>query len=65
VFLIENGAVTHPVNNFRFNESPVHMLTKCDALGATTIPTGVEGGAQRVPAMRTHDFNLASISEAV
>jgi hypothetical protein len=41
------------------------MLARCDGLGATAIPTGVEGGAMRVPALRTHEFNLASISEAV
>ncbi|MDB4956447.1 MAG: peptidase [Myxococcales bacterium] len=60
-FLIENGAVTVPVNNFRFNESPVQMLARCDGLGATTIP----GGDTRVPVLRTNEFNLASISEAV
>jgi len=65
VFLIENGAIAHPVNNFRFNESPVQMLARCDGLGASSIPTGVEGGAPRVPVLRTHDFHLASISEAV
>jgi predicted Zn-dependent protease len=65
VYLIENGAVTHPVNNFRFNESPVHMLAKCDGLGPTAIPGGGEGGGVRVPWLRTHEFNLASISEAV
>ena len=41
------------------------MLARCDGLGATAIPTGVEGGAHRVPILRTHDFHLASISEAV
>ncbi|HEX2692043.1 MAG TPA: TldD/PmbA family protein [Kofleriaceae bacterium] len=65
VFLIENGRIAHPVNNFRFNESPVQMLARCDGLGATAIPSGVEGGALRVPIVRTHEFNLASISEAV
>jgi predicted Zn-dependent protease len=65
VFLIENGAITQPVNNFRFNESPVQMLARCDGLGASSIPSGVEGGATRVPVLRTHEFNLASISEAV
>ncbi|HET9626583.1 MAG TPA: metallopeptidase TldD-related protein, partial [Kofleriaceae bacterium] len=65
VFLIENGQVTHPVNNFRFNESPVQMLARCDGLTAPSIPTGVEVGAFRVPALRTHEFNLASISDAV
>jgi predicted Zn-dependent protease len=62
VFLIENGAITRPVNNFRFNESPVHMLTRCDALGASVV---VAEGNRRVPPLRTHEFNLASISEAV
>ncbi len=59
-FLIENGAIVAPVMNFRFNESPVQMLTKCDAL----TPAIVAGG-MRVPALRTHDFHLASISEAI
>jgi predicted Zn-dependent protease len=65
VYLIENGAITHPVNNFRFNESPVQMLAKCDGLGTTTIPTGSENDGVRVPILRTHEFNLASISDAV
>jgi predicted Zn-dependent protease len=64
-FLIEKGAIVGPVNNFRFNESPVHMLEKCDAIGPTSIPGGGEGGGNRVPILRTHDFNLASVSEAV
>ncbi|HWU88616.1 MAG TPA: metallopeptidase TldD-related protein, partial [Kofleriaceae bacterium] len=61
VFLIENGAVTRPVNNFRFNESPVQMLARCDGLSTAVV---TEGNV-RVPALRTHEFNLASISEAV
>ena len=65
VFMIEDGAITHPVNNFRCNESPVQMLARCDGLGATAIPSGVEGGPHRVPLLRTHEFHLASISEAV
>jgi predicted Zn-dependent protease len=62
VFLIENGAITRPVNNFRFNESPVQMLGKCDGLTAAVVSPE---GNLRVPALRTHEFNLASISEAV
>jgi predicted Zn-dependent protease len=65
VFLIENGQISHPVNNFRFNESPVQMLARCDGLTATSIPTGTEVGNARVPALRTHEFNLASISDAI
>ncbi len=64
VFLIENGAIAGPVNNFRFNESPVQMLARCDGLTAATI-ADTEDGAMRVPTLRTHDFNLASVSEAV
>jgi predicted Zn-dependent protease len=59
-FLIENGAIVAPVMNFRFNESPVQMLASCDGLTPTTIIDGM-----RAPGLRTHDFNLASLSEAV
>ncbi|TMQ15595.1 MAG: hypothetical protein E6J90_25185 [Deltaproteobacteria bacterium] len=65
MFWIENGQISHPVNNFRFNESPVQMLARCDGLGAAVIPSGAEGGAIRVPVLRTHEFNLASTSEAI
>ncbi|MBI2747767.1 MAG: hypothetical protein HYX43_00115 [Burkholderiales bacterium] len=61
VFLIENGAVTGPVNNFRFNESPVNMLKNADVLTRETSQIG----DMRVPALRTQDFNLASVSQAV
>ena len=63
--LAVDGAITHPVNNFRFNESPVQMLARCDGLGSTAVPSGGEGSGVRVPVLRTHEFNLASISEAV
>lgn len=63
-FLIENGEVVGPVNNFRFNESPVTMLKNADALTRDTVLMQ-EGASWRVPALRTHEFNLASISEAV
>ncbi|HSK03504.1 MAG TPA: metallopeptidase TldD-related protein, partial [Kofleriaceae bacterium] len=61
VFRIENGAIAGPVNNFRFNESPVQMLARCDALSAPVLTED----NRRAPALRTHDFHLASISEAV
>lgn len=65
VFLIENGQVTAPVNNFRFNESPVTMLKNADALTTSTVRAPGFGALLRVPALRTHGFNLASISDAV
>lgn len=65
VFLIEDGQVTAPVNNFRFNESPVTMLKHADALTARTVRAPGFGPLLRVPALRTHDFLLASVSDAV
>jgi predicted Zn-dependent protease len=64
-FLIENGAIAAPVNNFRFNESPIQMLAHCDGLTAASVTVEGDGPGMRVPALRTHEFNLASISEAV
>ena len=62
VFLIEDGKVTTPVNNFRWNESPITMLANCDALTKQTWR--VERNV-RVPALRANEFNMASLSEAV
>ena len=62
VFLIENGQVVAPVNNFRFNDSPATMLAKADAFTRTTVRVG---RSLRVPGLRSHDFNFASVSDAV
>ena len=59
-FPIENGAITRPVTNFRINESPVQMLARCDAMTAPAIAERA-----RVPALSSHEFHLASMSEAV
>ncbi|MCS6913718.1 MAG: TldD/PmbA family protein [Myxococcales bacterium] len=65
VFLIEDGQIAGPVNNFRFNDSPVNMLRNADALSRDTLRTEGTAGHLRVPALRTHDFHLSSISEAI
>jgi predicted Zn-dependent protease len=65
VFLIEDGAVSRPVNNFRWNESPIQMLKNADALTRETFQVPGDSVAIRVPALRTHEFNLASVSDAV
>ncbi len=59
-FLVENGKITRPLVNFRFNESPVQMLARADARSAAVVVEGM-----RVPALRTHDFQFSSVSEAV
>jgi len=67
VFLIEDGAVTRPVNNFRWNESPIQMLKNADAMTKETYraPLPSDFLTIRVPALRTNEFNLASVSDAV
>jgi predicted Zn-dependent protease len=63
VFLVEDGKIAHPVNNFRFNESPITMLKNVTAMTpAVRAPTG---GVWRVPALVTQEFNLASRSDAI
>src|SRR5262249_1163943 len=51
VFLIEGGAVSRPVNNFRWNESPIQMLKNADALTRETFRVPGDFVAVRVPAL--------------
>jgi hypothetical protein len=53
------------VNNFRFNESPANVLASCDAMTRATTRVAGGGDVWRVPALRTNDFNMASVSAAV
>jgi predicted Zn-dependent protease len=67
-FLIENGKVSRPVNNFRFNQSITEMLSNIQALGPPMRVAGEDGtvgSALVVPPMLVRDFNLTSISDAV
>lgn len=60
-FLIENGRITQPVKNFRFNESPLLMLAKLDEIGSTErTAVGLV-----MPTLRVRDFNFSSLSDAV
>jgi len=65
VFLVENGKVTDPVTNYRWNESPVRVLQNTKKLTQPVRAQGAEAGASIVPAMVVADFNLASVSDAV
>ena len=68
-FLIENGRVTRPVTNFRFNQSLSAMLANVQMLGVPTRVCASEnssvGGPVVVPALKVRDFTLSSISEAI
>lgn len=70
VFLIERGAVTRAVNNFRFNESPIAMLNNVVAIGrpervSASESGDVGGAAVVVPPLVVRDFTFTSVSEAV
>lgn len=65
-FLIENGKVRHPVNNFRFNESPVNVLKNVEMMSKPVRAVGGEVGQSAfIPALKVKNFNFSSVSEAV
>jgi len=65
LFLIEDGQITTPVVNFRFNESPVRLLQNTIALGSPARVRGLEGAISIVPPLVAKDFPFTSISDAV
>ena len=68
VYLVENGEVTGAVNNFRFNESPVGMLSRITEVGRTipTLPREWSDYFTRaaMPPVRVDGFNMSSVSQA-
>jgi predicted Zn-dependent protease len=68
-FLIENGKITRPVKNLRFNDSPIFMLNNLEAMGVPERVSASEGGepgqAIMVPPIKVRDFNFTSLSDAV
>ena len=63
-FLIEGGKVSHPVKNFRFNESPVAMLKNIEAMGqAVRLQSG--DSANLIPPLKVKDFTFSSLSDAI
>ncbi|MFO0742819.1 MAG: TldD/PmbA family protein [Labilithrix sp.] len=65
VFLVEDGKITGPVSNFRYNESPITVLKNVDAMTLGTVRVPGVDGIWHVPALRTNDFTMASTSAAV
>jgi len=69
LFLIENGEVTGPVQNFRWNDGPARGFNNITALGAP-VPMHIgeaydNPGTALVPPMKIEDFRMTSISPAV
>jgi predicted Zn-dependent protease len=68
-FLIENGRIARPVNNFRFNQSLSELLANVQMLGEPTRVCASENSSVAspvvVPALKVRNFNLASVSDAI
>ncbi len=68
VYLVEGGEVVGAINNFRFNESPVDLLSR--VVGASTtevaLPREWSDFFTRVamPTLRVADFNMSTVSQA-
>jgi predicted Zn-dependent protease len=68
VYLVEGGEVVGAVNNFRFNDSPVGMLSRVAEAGRAerTLPREMSDWFTwvRMPALRVADFHMSSVSQA-
>ena len=68
-FLIENGKISRPVTNFRFNQSMVSLLQNVEMFGRPTRVAASENSSVSapivVPALKVRGFNLASVSDAI
>ncbi len=68
VYVIEDGRVVGATTNFRFNESPVDLLTRASEASRTVRTLGREFGEwlnrTAMPALRIPDFNMSSVSPA-
>ncbi len=68
-YLIENGRISRPVNNFRFNQSLASMLQNVEMLGPSVRVAASENSSVGtpivVPAMKVGRFNLSSVSDAI
>ena len=68
VYVVEGGEVTGVANNFRFNESPLDLLGRFTAAGATVPAFSREWGDEfprtATPPLLVPDFNMSSVSQA-
>jgi len=69
LFLIENGEIAGPVQNFRWNDGPARAFNNLSMLGRA-VPMHIGEaydfpGTALVPAMKIEDFRMTSISPAV
>jgi len=68
VFVVRGGEVVGAAPNFRFNESPIDVLSRIDAAGET-VPTfsrewGEWFGRTAMPALTVEGFHFSTVSDA-
>jgi len=65
-FLIENGKISHSVKNFRWNDSPISVLSNIEAMSRAVRARGSESENFPIvcPAIKTR-FTFSSLSDAV
>jgi predicted Zn-dependent protease len=60
-FWIEDGKIVRPINNMRFNESPLFLLRDLDTVGRSVrVSDGLV-----MPPLRVRNFTFSSLSDAV
>jgi predicted Zn-dependent protease len=68
-FLIENGRISRPVTNFRFNQSMAELLKNVDMVGRSTRVCASENSSAGlpviVPPLKVRAFELSSVSDAI
>jgi predicted Zn-dependent protease len=68
VYVVEGGEVVGATTNFRFNESPVDLLSRVQAAGVTDITLGRELGEwftrTAMPPLQVEGYNMSTVSEA-
>lgn len=64
-FLVENGAISHPVKNLRWNETPIFVLNNLEMLGTPVRVGSGLGQSVWVPPMKVRDFTFTSTSDAI
>jgi len=59
-FLIENGKISYPIKNLRFNQSLPHMLMNVVALSQTQ-----RCGSSVIPGCKVENFHFSSITDSI
>ena len=66
VWLVENGKIVHPVNNFRFNDGPINLLKNVEAMTApVSVGSDSFSRTMLLPAIRAREFLFTSKSDAI